>query len=75
MTALLPHNKEERMAWTLLGAWSTFEYWLAPDGDTVVRRKVSSYNYLDAVNGSPVGARYESTLAHFERFVAGVLPV
>lgn len=57
---------ETPTSWTLLGVWGAFEYWLAPDSCTVFRRKVSSYNYLDAVDGSPVGARYESSLAHFQ---------
>lgn len=61
--------------WQLLGTWGVFEYWLAPDGDTVYRRKVSSYNYLDNVTGAPMNARRESTLAHFQRFIAGALPV
>ena len=63
------------MEWTLLGTWGTFEYWLAPDGTNVFRRKVSSHNYLSAVDGSPVGARWESSLAHFETFTAARLPV
>lgn len=62
------------MEWTLLGTWGAFEYWLAPDGDTVFRRKASSWNVMGP-DGSPMGARWESSLAHFETYVAGRLAV
>ncbi len=67
------------MAWTLLGVWGPFEYWLAPDGENVHRRKVNVLNYCETGRreraGFPVGARWDSSLAHFQRFVAGTLPV
>lgn len=64
----------EAAVWTLLGEWGVWEYWLAPDGDTVYRRQVSDWNVLGA-DGSPMGARWESSLVHFQRYVAGALPV
>lgn len=62
------------MTWTLLGVWGTFEYWLAPDGVNVSRRKVSAHNVM-ACDGAPMGARWESSLTHFETYVAAILPV
>lgn len=58
--------------WTLLGVWGVFEYWLAPDGVNVSRRKVSDWNVM-APDGSPTGARWESSLTHFETYVAARL--
>lgn len=59
--------------WTLLGVWEVWEYWLAPDGTNVHRRKVSPHN-VD-FEGCPMGARWESSLAHFETYTAGRLAV
>lgn len=72
---LPPTTGKEAMAmpWTLLGTWGVFEYWQT--GDDVYRRKVSSYNYSDHNTGAPMNARYECSLAHFQRYVAGTLPV
>lgn len=60
--------------WQLLGTWGIWEYWLSPDGVNISRRKVSAWNVL-ACDGAPMGARWESTLVHFETYVAGCLAV
>ena len=59
--------------WTLLGTWGVFEYWLAPDGVNVHRRKSSPHNVM--FEGIPMGARWDSSLAHFETYVAARLAV
>ena len=59
--------------WLLMGQWGKFEYW--KHNEEVYRRKASEYNYLSAVDGSPVGARYESSFAHFCHYVAGRMEV
>lgn len=64
-------------AWKLLGTWGVFEYWLGYDGD-VYRRKVSDYNHMQTDSRGteyPAGVRWEGSLAWFERYVAGRLPV
>lgn len=62
---------ENETRWQLLGVWGVFEYWLT--GGDVFRRKVSAHNITSL--GAPMGVRWESSLAHFQRYVAGVLPV
>lgn len=54
--------------WVKLGEASGREYWSGPGGD-VYKRRVSEWNVTDA-NGAPMGARWDSTRAHYERFVA-----
>lgn len=59
--------------WTLLGVWGVWEYWLAPDGVNVYRRRAKLYGR--DTTGAPMGVRWESTLAHFTTYVAGRLAV
>ena len=60
-------------AWTLLGLWNGWEYWLAPDGANVYRRKPSVHNVT--FEGAPMGVRWESSLVHFQTYVAGRLAI
>lgn len=65
--------------WTYLGDWNGFEYWRADRADwntlgDVYRRKVSTWN-VTGPDGAPMGVRWDSTFPHFQRYVAGRLPV
>lgn len=58
------------VTWTLRGRTEMFEYWEADDGhrSDIYRRRITDYNYLDAITGAPLGARWECSLGHFNTY-------
>ena len=62
--------------WTMIGVITTesgfgvWEYWQDPNGRDVYRRRVSRHNVNQVDDNAPVGARWESTRAHYDRWIA-----